>query len=92
MSVAGEGSWIKAIASTDNNGNIKLMIVNYDSKGTHTESVPVLFENLPKMNFKFTRRDFLGATRTQQVATSEANWKSTELFSPNSAAMFTMEF
>ncbi len=92
LSVAGEGSWIKAIASTDNNGNIKLMIVNYDSKGTHTESVPVLFENLPKMNFKFTRRDFLGATRTQQVATSEANWKSTELFSPNSAAMFTMEF
>lgn len=92
LSVTGEGSWVKSIASTDDLGNIKTIIVNYDSKGTHSESVPVLFENLPKKNFKFIRKDFLGQTRSLQVATTEASWKTTEMFSPNSAAMITLEF
>jgi beta-xylosidase len=92
LSVAGEGSWVKAIASTDDGGNIKMIVVNYDEKGAHTESVPMKFENLPKLQFKYTRKDFLGQTRSQQIATSEANWKTSELFSPNSAAMITLEF
>lgn len=92
LSVAGEGSWVKSIASMEDNGNIKMIVVNYDAKGTHTETVPVLFENLPKLNFKYTRKDFMGQTRTQVVATTSANWKTNELFSPNSAAMLTLEF
>lgn len=91
-SVEGEGTWIKSIASTDESGNMKVLVVNYDTKGTHTESVPMEFDNLPKMNFKITRKDFLGATRVQKVATTSANWKTNELFGPNSAAMFTLEF
>jgi len=79
MSVAGEGSWVKSIASTDDKGNLKIMVVNYDPKGSHSEAVPMTFENLPKLNFKITRTDFLGASRTLTVATT-------------SAAMFTVEF
>ncbi len=92
LSLSGEGTWIKGVASLDDNDNVKLMVVNYDAKGSRTESVPILFENLPKTSFKFTRRDFLGQTRSQQIATTEANWKTTELFGPNSAAMITLEF
>lgn len=92
LSVSGEGSWVKSVASSDDNGNIKMIVVNYDQKGSHSESVPMLFENLPKMNFRFTRRDFMGQSRTLQIATSEANWRTIELFAPNTAAMISLEF
>jgi len=92
MSVQGEGSWVKSIASTDESGNLKILVVNYDSKGSHAEAVPMEFDNLPKENFRITRKDFMGASRTLQVATTSANWKTSEFFSPNTAAMFTLEF
>lgn len=93
ISLAGEGSWVKGIASTDATGNIKLMIVNYDPAGVHSEGVPILFDNLPKGNFKYQRRNFLGSTLAPiQVATSAASWKTTEYFAPNSAAMISLDF
>jgi len=92
LSVAGEGSWIKSIASTDDKGNLKIMVVNYDPKGLHSEAVPMTFENLPKGNFKITRTEFMGSSRTLNVATTSATWKTSEFFTPNSAAMFTVEF
>jgi len=93
ISLAGEGSWIKGIASTDTNGNIRLMVVNYDSASTHSEAVPISFDNLPKGNFKYQRRNFLGGTMAAvQVATSAASWKTMEFFGPNSAAMITLDF
>ncbi|EKD52753.1 MAG: transcriptional regulator, AraC family [uncultured bacterium] len=92
LSVAGEGSWVKSIASTDDNGNMKIMVVNYDPKGSHSEAVPITFENLPKGNFKITRTEFMGSSRTLNIATTSATWKTSEFFTPNSAAMFTVEF
>lgn len=92
VGVSGEGSWVKSIASTDDNGNLKIMVVNYDPKGAHSEAVPMTLENLPKSNFKITRTDFMGSSRTLNIATTSANWKTSEFFSPNSAAMFTVEF
>ena len=92
LSVAGEGSWIKSIASTDDKGNLKIMVVNYDPKGLHSEAVPMTFENLPKGNFKITRTEFMGSSRTLNIATTSATWKTSEFFTSNSAAMFTVEF
>ncbi len=92
LSVAGEGGWVKSIASIDDNGNLKILVFNYDPKGSHTEAVPMTFENLPKGNFKITRTDFLGGTRAVNVATTAATWKTTELFQANTAAMFKVEF
>jgi xylan 1,4-beta-xylosidase len=91
-SVQGEGSWVKSISSTDESGDMKVLVVNYDPKGAHSEAVPMLFENLPTGNFKVTRKDFMGATRTLQIATSSSSWKTSEFFDPNTAAMFTLEF
>lgn len=92
VSVAGEGSWVKGIGSTDEAGDIKLLVVNYDANGKHSESVPITFENLPNGNFRFTRRDFLGGTRSVAVATTSATWRTVEYFVPNSAAMITLDF
>ncbi|MBI3954517.1 hypothetical protein HY333_00585 [Candidatus Collierbacteria bacterium] len=92
LGVSGEGSWVKAIASTDESGKVKLLVVNYDPEGEHSESVPITFDNLSSGSFKFSRSDFMGGERFIQVATSAAIWKTTEFFPPNSAAMFTLEF
>lgn len=92
MSVSGEGSWVKSIASADDNGDLKILVVNYDPKGVHVESVPMTYENLPSGNFKITRQDFLGGSRVVNVATTSAVWKTNEYFSANSAAMFTVSF
>lgn len=92
MSVQGEGSWVKSIASEDENGNLKILVVNYDAKGSHVESVPMEFDNLPKGNFKITRQDFMGSSRSLDIATTSATWKTSEYFTPNSAAIFTVQF
>lgn len=92
MSVAGEGSWVKSLATTNDNGDIKIMVANYDPKGTHVEAVPMTFENLPNGNFTMTRQDFLGGSRTTKIATTSATWKTSEYFDANSAAMFTIKF
>ncbi len=92
ISLAGEGSWVKGIASTDDNGNIKLMVVNYDAASRHSEGVPILFDNLPKQSFNYTRQDFLGGKRSLRVATDSASWRTTEFFAPNSAAMISLDF
>ncbi len=92
LSVSGEGSWVKSLASTDDNGNIKILIANYDPQGTHVEAVPMTFENLPKGQFTMIRQDFLGGSRTTKIATDSATWKTSEYFNANSAAMFTITF
>jgi hypothetical protein len=92
MSVVGEGSWVKSIASSDENGNLKILVINYSKNGDHAEAVPMTFDNLPKGNFKITRKDFMGATRSVNVATTSATWKTSEFFNPNTAAMFTVQF
>jgi hypothetical protein len=92
LSVSGEGSWVKSLATTNDNGDIKILVANYDPKGAHVEAVPMTFENLPKGTFTLTRQNFLGESRTLNVATTSATWKTTEYFSANSAAVFTIKF
>jgi hypothetical protein len=92
MSVSGEGSWVKSVASSNDDGNLKILVVNYDPEGKHVESVPMTFENLPKQNFTITRQDFMGESRSLTVATDSATWKTQEFFGANSAAMFTVTF
>lgn len=92
LSVSGEGSWVKSLATTNDDGNIRIMVANYDPKGTHVESVPMTLENLPKQEFTITRQNFMGEKRSLKVATTSATWRTNEYFEPNSAAMFTIDF
>lgn len=92
ISVNGEGSWVKSIGSVDDDGNVILLVVNYDPASTHGEAVPITFENLPSGNFKFTRSDFMGTSRSLRVATTSATWRAVEYMNPNSAAIITLDF
>lgn len=92
LSVSGEGSWVKSLATTNDDGDIKVLIANYDPRGVHVESVPITIENLPSGDFTVTRQNFLGISKNIKVATTSATWKTTEYFEANSAAIITIDF
>lgn len=87
INVAGEGSWIKAFGKKSGD-LVKLLVVNYDINGTHTEAVPMKFINLKFKNFSFKRTDFGGGKRETLIATDSAEWSTLEFFKPNTAAIF----
>lgn len=92
MSLAGEGSYVKGVASVNEAGNVRVLLVNYDAKRKNAEAVPVSFENLPKGEFTYTRRDFEGGTKSTRVSTNSAEWKTVEFFNPNTAAFLDLDF
>ena len=92
VSVSGEGSWVKSIASTDEAGDLRVLVVNYDPSSSHGEAVPITIENLPSGNFGYSRRDFMGGNRSLRVATTSASWKTTEYMEPNTAIMVSLDF
>lgn len=83
----GEGTWVKGFAVRD--GNItKLLLVNYDPLGKHAENVPITFVNLASRRFKFTRKDFMGETKSQEIETFSESWETTQFMPANSASIF----
>ncbi len=45
LSVSGEGSWVTGFATNDDR-TIRLMLINFDTRGTHLETVPVTIMNM----------------------------------------------
>lgn len=87
INIAGEGSWVKAFAKQEG-GVIRVLVVNYDISGKHSESIPITLTNLPSNNFVFRRIDFAGEERQTDITTSSNIWRTMEHFQPNSAAIF----
>ncbi len=70
LQMQGEGSWVTGFASTSN-GVIKVLLVNFDASGKHTEQTPVLFTHLP--NGDYTYKEFTvigGSTQTELTVTN----------------------
>lgn len=88
LNVFGQGTWIRAMAKKLGGSITRILVVNYDPKGMHEEVVPIKLANLSSRNFTFKRIDFLGASVSQEVATTSAEWATREYFKPNSAAIF----
>jgi hypothetical protein len=83
----GNGSWVKAFAKKD--GNIyKVLVVNFDPTGKHTEAVPISINNLPFDNFNVKRVNFLGGTTNTPVLEKSNSWNAIFEFAPNSASIF----
>jgi hypothetical protein len=70
VSLSGEGTWVTGFASRKDNV-IRVMLVNFDSNGTHSENVPVTFANLDPGVYSFHQKFFLGTdvTFTETTAT-----------------------
>lgn len=85
--VGGQGTWVKAFAKNEKEV-IRLLVVNYDPKELHSETVPITFLNLPTTNFTWRRIDFLGGIKEKTITISTFVWSTIEFFQPNSAAIF----
>lgn len=88
LQVLGEGSWVRSMAKKIDNNLTRILVVNYDPEGKHEEFVPITLTKLPSQNFTFRRIDFLGGTKSQEVATTSAEWATRQDLKPNSAAIF----
>jgi len=66
LQLNGEGSWVTGFA-TLNNGIYRLLLVNFDANGTHTETVPITFKNLPAGSYTYTERSLFGKTSETTV-------------------------
>ncbi|OGM18566.1 hypothetical protein A2686_01570 [Candidatus Woesebacteria bacterium RIFCSPHIGHO2_01_FULL_38_10] len=84
--VYGQGSWVKAIATTDRKV-VRLLVVNYDPFEKHHENVPVSFLNLFHKEFTFRRLEFLGAVAEYEVKVGGDSWTTSQMMAPNSAVI-----
>ena len=81
LELTGEGSWVTGFASTQNN-TIRIMLVNFDANGTHTENVPITINNLEPGNYTWRERFLLGRDTTLTETVSETSLTK-ELFMPS---------
>lgn len=89
VNVIGEGTWVKAMAR-GSNGIVRVLVVNYDHKGSHTETVPLNFINLSGTSYQLKRTDFTGRISQKAVSPENGSITSIEYFAPNSASIFEL--
>lgn len=68
LSVTGEGSWVRAIA-TKNNDQLQVLLANYDPEGKHSEVVPVNLVNMTGQNYTI-RTTVLGVGTVSETASN----------------------
>jgi beta-xylosidase len=80
ISLSGEGTWVTGFASRKDN-TVRVMLVNFDPSGTHSETVPVTFTNLDPGVYSYHQKFFLGTDVTlTETATTSALMK--KIFMP----------
>ena len=68
VSLSGEGSWVTGFASTKDS-TFRVLLVNFDTNGKHSEAVPITIGGLTPGSYKFRQHFFLGqdVTVTENV-------------------------
>ncbi len=87
VNVVGQGSWVKSFAKNDGK-TIRILVVNYDSLGSHTEVVPIRIDNLINQDYTIKRIDYGGGVRVRSTTVTAKVIDITEGFDPNTAAIF----
>lgn len=83
--VEGQGSWVRSFA-VKSGETYKILIVNYDPRGTHGEETPLTVKNIPYDNFTLRRYNFLGNRNEAEVTRDESGgYAATLVINPNSA-------
>lgn len=89
LSSSGDGTWVSALSSKLNQ-KVQTLIVNYDSKNRHTESVPITFLNLSPGQYQLKTSQYLGKTHTKSFTVSTSTYTETIYMEPNTA--YLLEF
>lgn len=89
LQVLGAGTWVKALASRSD-GDILMIVVNYDQYGRHNEEVPLTFFEVEPGEYSLEISSLNGGTRTVSLSTT-ANVVATTLpMSPNSVVFLRL--
>jgi beta-xylosidase len=72
LQLLGKGSWVKALAARDDNGNTEVVIANFDQRASHSETVPLTFTNITPGSYEVTTEFLGGRSQKTKVATDAA--------------------
>jgi beta-xylosidase len=86
LQLLGKGTWVKALAARDPEGNVEVVLANYDSKGRNTEQVPVTFENIVPGSYTVSMEFVGGRKNSVNIATTAAVLQANIPMTPNSVA------
>lgn len=62
----GNGSWVTSLASRDGTA-IKVLLVNYDPRGSHAETFPLTLTNLTPGKYQLKTTRYLGTSTTKTI-------------------------
>ena len=88
--LSGEGTWVTGLA-TKLGESVRVMLVNYDATGSHSETVPITITNLPNGNYTYRQQYLQGlypdeARTAQETVTDGTLIK--QLFMPAQSVIF----
>lgn len=91
VQVQGKGSFVKALAARDNDGNTEVVISNFDERNRNSEQVPLTFDNIEPGSYAITQ-EFLGGRRVEQkVATTAAILQTSVTMLPNTVVFVELK-
>lgn len=89
LEVSGEGSWVTGVA-TKKDKDYMLLLVNFDPGGSHTESVPISFINLPSGNYLLKTQWFLDKQQEENLQIITGKWERKIFMPVQSALLLTL--
>lgn len=81
---SGDGTWVTSLSSKFGS-KYQTLIVNYDQRSGHSETVPVSFKGLLPGTYTVTTKKYLGSTSTKKVTINSPTLTETIYMNPNSA-------
>jgi hypothetical protein len=90
LQILGKGTWVKATAARDDDGNTDVVLANYDSKSSHSETVPVTFQNIQPGEYKITKEFLGGRQQVENVSTTSAALATSVAMPVNSVAFIKL--
>jgi hypothetical protein len=91
LQVLGKGTWVKAAAALDTDGNPQVVIANYDPRGSHSEQVPLTFINIVPGEYQVSQEFLSGQQNSVTVATDSSALKTVVPMPPNDVAFIELQ-
>jgi len=91
ISVVGQGSWVKSLASRDLGGSIQILIANYDKSGTHSEIVPIKVVRMLPGIYNLTQTMLGQPPQTTLITVEGSAWQYQLPMSPNSVVFLELK-
>jgi xylan 1,4-beta-xylosidase len=90
LSSSGDGSWVTSLSSK-NSFIIQTLVVNYDPKNSHVETVPITFQGLTPGHYQLKTSKYMGNTTTKSFTISSSSYTENLYLEPNTAYFLELQ-